>query len=808
MPDQKLRVILEADSSKLSKGLDKAGSKLQAFGAKTQAVGKNLSTKLTLPLALAGGAALKLGVDFDKSMTKIQSLVGVAAADVDKMGETAKKMATDTGKSAAEAAEALFFITSAGLRGKEATDVLNASLKAAAVGLGETATVADLATSAMNAYGSSNLNAEAATDVMVSAVREGKLEASELAQSMGAVLPVASNMGVQFHEVGAAFAALSRTGTGAAEAATQIRSILTSLLKPTKQAEDQLSALGLSSAGLRQSLKEDGLLATLEILKQKFEGNDTAAQNVFGNVRALSGVMDLLGAGVDSTRAIFDAMNDTQGATAKAFAVTSESASFKLTKGLNSVKIALTEVGAELLESLVPLFEGFTKTVITITKKFNELDKSTKKIILAIGGIAAVIGPILIVIGKMSLGFGALIKALPLVAGGFKVLTAAMIANPILAVATAIAAVTIAIVQYKKSQKEANQVALEQMDAAQLGEKIEALEKRKQSLYKRGYKDGQHRVQLVQDEIDVYKKQIEVVNEATTANEELEKQRLKTSNTPAPTPLPTMGGSETRKPVASVSALGATAGTSMGTTQQLNLDAGSSLLGEMQTVGLDPATALANSVANGNGILRTKLAETATILNEASVEITPHLQNMAEGMGAALGNAIANGGNLLGALGGVLLGGIGDIAIQLGKTAISIGLAMKAIKMSFKNPGTAIAAGIALIALGTVIKSVVPGIVQGKGGGGDIGGGQSGPRSGAVAAFANGGIVSGPTLGLMGEYAGAKSNPEVIAPLDKLKNMIGSRQAQQVNVGGEFRLNGQDLVVALQRAEKQRGRIK
>jgi TP901 family phage tail tape measure protein len=806
MADQKLRILLEADSSKLSKGLDKAGSKLQAFGAKTQAVGKNLSTKLTLPLALAGGAALKLGVDFDKSMTKIQSLVGVAAADVDKMGETAKKMATDTGKSAAEAAEALFFITSAGLRGKEATDVLNASLKAAAVGLGETATVADLATSAMNAYGSANLNAEAATDVMVSAVREGKLEASELAQSMGAVLPVASNMGVKFHEVGAAFAALSRTGTGAAEAATQIRSILTSLLKPTKQAEDQLSALGLSSAGLRQSLKEDGLLATLEILKQKFEGNDTAAQNVFGNVRALSGVMDLLGAGVDSTRAIFDAMNDTQGATAKAFEATSESASFKLTKGLNSVKIALTEVGAELLDSLVPLIEGFTKTVITITKKFNELDKSTKKIILAIGGIAAVIGPILIVVGKMSVGFGALIKALPLVASGFRVLTAAMIANPILAVATAIAAVTIAIVQYKKSQKEANKVALEQMDAAQLGEKVEELEKRKQALYKRGYKDGQHRVQIVQDEIDVYKKQIQVVNEATTANEELEKQRLKTSNTPAPTALPTIGGGETRKPIAAVSALGTTAGTSMGTTQKLNLDAGSSLLGEMQTVNIDPATALANSVANGNGILRTKLAETATILNEASVEITPHLQNMAEGMGAALGNAIANGGNLLGALGGVLLGGIGDIAIQLGKTAISIGLAMKAIKMSFKNPATAIAAGIALIALGTVIKSVVPGIVQGKGDGGGIK--QSGPRSGAVAAFANGGIVSGPTLGLMGEYAGAKSNPEVIAPLDKLKNIIGGGQAQQVNVGGEFRLNGQDLVVALQRAEKQRGRIK
>ena len=396
---------------------------------------------------------------------------------------------------------------------------------------------------------------------------------------------------------------------------------------------------------------------------------------------------------------------------------------------------------------------------------------------------------------------GKLPGLLSLAAGGFRVLTAAMIANPILAVATAIAAVTVALVQYRKSQKEANKVALEQMDAAQLGEKIEALEKRKQSLFKRGYKDGQFRVQQVQDEIDVYKKQLVVVNEAIKANEDLEKQKNKTAAAPI---QPAAGPA--RQKATGVSALGATAGTAMGTTQQLNLQAGSSLLGEMQTVGLDPATALANSVANGNGILRTKLAETATILNEASVEITPHLQNMAEGMGSALGNAIANGGNLLGALGGVLLGGIGDIAIQLGKTAISIGLAMKAIKMSFKNPATAIAAGIALIALGTVIKSVVPGIVQGKGDGGGIK--QSGPRSGAVAAFANGGIVSGPTLGLMGEYAGAKSNPEVIAPLDKLKNMIGSRQAQQVNVGGEFRLNGQDLVVALQRAEKQRGRIK
>jgi hypothetical protein len=470
--------------------------------------------------------------------------------------------------------------------------------------------------------------------------------------------------------------------------------------------------------------------------------------------------MDLLGAGVDSTRAIFDAMNDTQGATAKAFAVTSESASFKLTKGLNSVKIALTEVGAELLESLVPLFEGFTKTVITITKKFNELDKSTKKIILAIGGIAAAIGPMLILIGKMSLGFGALIKALPLVAGGFRVLTAAMIANPILAVATAIAAVTVALVQYRKSQKEANKVALEQMDAAQLGEKIEALEKRKQSLYKRGYKDGQHRVQLVQDEIDVYKKQLVVVEEAIKANEDLEKQKNKTAAAPKKTKTTTT----TRKPLSTVSAIGVT--------------------GVQAT---DPVAMLAASVGNSNAQLESALATSNAILqqkaNEAKLmaiefneQMTPiiegGLQSMAIGIGSALGEAITNGGNLAGALASTVLGTIGDMAINLGKLAISMGITLKGIVEALKslNPVVAIAAGIALIALGTMVKGAAGNIAKGGNGGGG-GATSSGPRSGAVAAFANGGIVSGPTLGLMGEYAGAKSNPEVIAPLDKLKNI-------------------------------------
>ena len=156
--------------------------------------------------------------------------------------------------------------------------------------------------------------------------------------------------------------------------------------------------------------------------------------------------------------------------------------------------------------------------------------------------------------------------------------------------------------------------------------------------------------------------------------------------------------------------------------------------------------------------------------------------------------AVASGNAGMGTVFGGLISMLGDVAKQIGRTTIGIGISMKAIKESFKNPLTAIAAGIALIAVGAAIKTF--GAKFSGGGGG-----------GSVPKFANGGIVSAPTLGLMGEYTGARQNPEVIAPLDKLKGMIGQQPAN-VNVGGQFRIQGQDLVLALQRADRNRSRIK
>jgi len=803
-----LKVVLTGDASQLNSALTKTSARLKSFGTKAQAIGSKLSKSLTLPLTLAGGAGIKLAADFDKSMTKIESLVGIAGEEVAKMGETAKQMATDTGRSASEAADALFFITSAGLEGEQAMNVLNASLQAAAVGLGDTATVADLATSAMNAYGADTLGASDATDVLVAAVREGKLESSELAGAMGSVLPIASNMGVSFNEVGAAFAAMSRTGTNAAVASTQLRGILNGLLKPTKDAEDALAGMGLSSAGLRQSLKEDGLLATLEILKSNFEGNDQAAARVFGNVRALSGVMDLLGAGVDSTREIFAEMNNVQGATATAFERTSESASFKLDKAMVAVRNSLTEVGSVLLTALVPTIQSFTNFITNLTEKFNSLDESTKRTILTIAGIAAAAGPVIIFIGKIATGFGSILSILPGVTVAFKVLTTTMLANPILAVAAGVTALGLALSRYSKNQKDARREAMTSGKSIQQLNQIIAEEEQKlidisNSKIKnknQEYRKIKRRIAIYQEEVNTLKSveqtQQDENNTVEEFNDILEKNtQLLSENT-----TEISNNQAQRAKVTSVTAIDDSGGiTSKGIMSGLGEDTstlspiGFQGMSEFETSMTDSMIESSNqrmiqrnneatNAAQNAEKIKASMERTAAINDQLGAAMIGGFAAIGEGFASMAGDSETAMGSFLSTL---IQGALQFIAVNLAQS-MSLGVTAAAQSAAAAGPFAAF-----------VLPALIAGATAAIGG-----------AFKKIPKFANGGIVSTPTLGMFGEYAGARQNPEVVAPLDRLTSMIQPRGAQQVDVGGSFQLRGQDLVVALQRAETNRGRIK
>jgi len=123
-----------------------------------------------------------------------------------------------------------------------------------------------------------------------------------------------------------------------------------------------------------------------------------------------------------------------------------------------------------------------------------------------------------------------------------------------------------------------------------------------------------------------------------------------------------------------------------------------------------------------------------------------------------------------------LLDGLKKMAIQLAATAaaaFALNLLLGGIGMAGFGKGS----------------SGFKNIFKGLGGGGQLGG---------LIPFANGGIVSGPTSALVGEYTGARTNPEVIAPLNKLQNMMGGNVT--------FTISGDSLVGTLNRANKTRAR--
>jgi hypothetical protein len=105
--------------------------------------------------------------------------------------------------------------------------------------------------------------------------------------------------------------------------------------------------------------------------------------------------------------------------------------------------------------------------------------------------------------------------------------------------------------------------------------------------------------------------------------------------------------------------------------------------------------------------------------------ISGALVNTFAGIGAAIGGALASGGNVLKAIGGSLLSSLGGLLTDMGKMAIQVGVGLLAIKTALKslNPAVAIGAGVALIALGSFFSSKSSSI------GGSVGGGGRGASS-------------------------------------------------------------------------------
>ena len=186
-----------------------------------------------------------------------------------------------------------------------------------------------------------------------------------------------------------------------------------------------------------------------------------------------------------------------------------------------------------------------------------------------------------------------------------------------------------------------------------------------------------------------------------------------------------------------------------------------------------------NSVVEGSAELTVKVGEAISkAIKELMVEVFTNI-------GTMLGEALVTGDLSMKSMFNSILTSVAGFMSKLGQQFIILGTQQLAVEIGLgtMNPALVIGAGVALVAAGAATKKLM---------------------SEGITPMAKGGLLFGPQMILAGEYSGAASNPEVIAPLDKLKNLIGGNGGR-VQVQGV--MGGRDIYFTNQQYSRINKRI-
>jgi hypothetical protein len=487
--------------------------------------------------------------------------------------------------------------------------------------------------------------------------------------------------------------------TAALDLATQVAKLgvdLASFTNFSGGAEGATQALTKALLGERESVKALGISILEEDVKKQVAIN-TAKGLTFETERQAKAYATLDIALSQSKNAIGD------------FSRTSD-------QFANQQRIArarIEEVGESLGKVLLPLATRIAGIIIKAADSFNQLSDGTKEIVVIIGALAASIGPVLI-------GIGTLIKILPFLGAAFTALT-----GPIGIVVTAVAIGTAAIIlNWEEVQRKVKIATLGVIDtfisllnainivasaipgfSAVTTGAILALEVA-----------GRNLAKSIVD--DLGKKAVGAVDEFGNA----------IGNIP-PKVKQTFEEFSKLQDIANEKIFRQFAEEANAFNKEL--DETIRLAKALESIDLskDLAARTPRGIVDNNIVLdgppvieipdidessRSRFITSLKAFNdEASAIISNGIQMTIGDFAFSIGEALGNGANVLKAAGGALLNGIAQIANQLGQAAIAIGVGMIAIQQAFSNPFTAIAAGVALIALAGFISSKVPKITSG-----------------------------------------------------------------------------------------------
>lgn len=307
---------------------------------------------LAAAAATAAAAAFRQLKEIDAANAAVRTL-GVNSEQLAKELNRVTR-AINGNVSRVELTKAAYDVASAGFNNaSDAAKILEASANGAVGGFSNLNTVGDAATSVLNAYGLSADNAAKIVDGFIQTQNDGKIIVSQYADQIGRVAPIAAAAGVGIDELNAAISAATAQGVPVESTFAGLRQAISSILKPTAEAQKLAQELGLDFNA--QALQAKGLGGFLAEVAEKTGASAEKNSVLFGSVEALAAVQPLLNDGLVKYTRFLDNQAKSSGVAAKAAQENSNTISGGLTKIGNS----LSDLATSTDRALGPLIGGF-----------------------------------------------------------------------------------------------------------------------------------------------------------------------------------------------------------------------------------------------------------------------------------------------------------------------------------------------------------------------------------------------------------------------------------------------------------------
>lgn len=314
--DGTLKFDTKVDSSGFKSGVDKITSIAKTgLKAAVGAIGA-VSTALTV----AGGYAIKIGSDFEAGMSEVAAISGATGEDLEALTTKAKEMGAITKFSATESAEAFKYMAMAGWKTEDMLGGIEGIMNLAAASGEDLATVSDICTDALTAFGLQASDSSHFADVLAKAASNSNTNVGMMGATFKYVAPIAGSMKYRIEDTAVAIGLMANAGIKGEQAGTSLRAMLTRLVDPPKDAAAALEALNISATNADGTMRP--LNDVLVDLREGFAGLDDSQKASYASsiagTEAMSGLLAIVNASDDDFNQLTEAINHSDGAAKQA----------------------------------------------------------------------------------------------------------------------------------------------------------------------------------------------------------------------------------------------------------------------------------------------------------------------------------------------------------------------------------------------------------------------------------------------------------------------------------------------------------